>query len=80
MSPVIVVQKSGENIRLYVDMRQANTAIIRERHPIPIVDKIQYNVIGSDIFSKLDLKSGYRPIELDESSPEINFFYSRRSV
>lgn len=40
VSPVIIVPKSNGDIRLCVDMRQANAAIIRERHPIPTVDEI----------------------------------------
>ena len=68
VSPVIVVPKQNGDIRLCVDMRQANAAIVRERHPIPTVDEILYNVNGSEIFSKLDLRSGYHQIELEESS------------
>lgn len=74
VSPVIIVPKSNGDIRLCVDMRQANAAIIRERHPIPTVDEILFNVNGSEVFSKLDLRSGYHQIELEESSREITTF------
>lgn len=40
VSPVIVVPKPDGDVRLCVDMRRANEAIIRERHPIPTVDEI----------------------------------------
>ena len=36
------------------DMRKANEAIVRERHPIPTVDDILYQLNGSKVFSKLD--------------------------
>ena len=80
VSPVIVVPKQNGDIRLCVDMRQANAAIVRERHPIPTVDEILYNVNGSEIFSKLDLRSGYHQIELEESSREITTFVTHKGL
>lgn len=80
VSPVIIVPKSNGDIRLCVDMRQANAAIIRERHPIPTVDEILYNVNGSEVFSKLDLRSGYHQIELEESSREITTFVTYKGL
>ncbi|XP_068692945.1 uncharacterized protein [Montipora foliosa] len=56
ISPVVVVPKPNGNIRLCVDMRQANGAIVRERHPIPTVDEVLHDLNGSTVFSKLDIK------------------------
>ena len=56
VDPVVVVPKSGWDICLCIDMRRANQAIQRERHPIPTVDEIMQSLNGSKVFSKLDLK------------------------
>ena len=56
ISPVVVVPKPNGDIRLCVDMRQANGAIVRERHPIPTVDEVLHDLNGSTVFSKLDIK------------------------
>ena len=56
ISPVVVVPKPNGDICLCVDMRQANGAIVRERHPIPTVDEVLYDLNGSTVFSKLDIK------------------------
>ena len=80
VSPVIVVPKPSGDIRLCVDMRQANKAIIRERHPIPTVDEILYNMNGAEVFSKLDLKYGYHQIELDDESRDITTFVTHKGL
>lgn len=55
ISPVVIVPKEND-IRRCIDMRQANTAVIRERHPIPTVDEVLHDLNESKIFSKLDIE------------------------
>ena len=57
VNPNVVVPKSGGDIRLCIDMRRANEAIRRARHPIPTFDEINQSISGSKVFSKLDLKN-----------------------
>jgi len=40
VNPVVILPKPSGAVRLCVDMRQANEAIVRERHPIPTVDEV----------------------------------------
>ena len=74
LNPVVVLPKSKGEIRLCLDMRRANEAIIRGRHPIPTVDEILQGMNGSRTFSKLDLKWGYHHLELTPESREITTF------
>ena len=74
VNPVVVVPKSQGDIRLCIDMRRANEAILRERHPIPTVDEILQSLNGSKVFSKLDLRWGYHQLELTDDSREITTF------
>ncbi len=55
-------------------MRKANKAIERERHPIPTVEEVLYELNGSIVYSKLDLKWGFHQVELEESSRRITTF------
>ena len=79
-SPVVVVPKPSGDIRLCVDMRKANEAIIRERYPIPTVDDILYQVNGSKVFSKLDLKWRLHQIELEQQSRIVITFITHKGL
>ena len=75
VNPVVVVPKAKDtDIRLCLDMRMANRAIIRGRYPIPTVDELLHDMNGSVVFSKLDLKWGYHQMELTEQSRAITTF------
>ena len=80
VSPVIVVPKPNGDIRLCVDMREANKAIMRERHPIPTVDEILYKMNGGEWFSKMDLRYGFHQLELEKQSREITTFITHKGL
>ena len=73
-SPIVVSPKASGDIRLCVDMRVANTAIQRERLPIPTVDEALEDLNGSAVFTKLDFNFGSHQIELAESSRDVTTF------
>ena len=74
VSPVVVTPKPNGDIRLCVDMRRANEAIIRERHPIPTIDEVLEQLNESTVFSKIDLRWGFHQVELSEDSRSITTF------
>ena len=74
VSPAVIVPKGEDDIRLCIDMRQANTAVRRVHHTIPTIEDVLQEMNGSKIFSKLDIKNAYHQIELDEKSREITTF------
>ena len=74
VSPLIVVPKPNGEVRICVDMRRVNTAVIRERYPIPTIEETLQNLTGACVFSKLDLRWGYHQIELDEQSRQYTTF------
>ena len=48
--PVVIAPKASGDMRLCVDMRRANQAIIRERLPVPTVDEVLESLNGSTVF------------------------------
>ena len=80
VSPVVVAPKPSGDIRLCVDMRRANEAIIWERLPIPTIDEVLESLNGSGVFSKLDLRWGFHQIELDPESRDITAFATHDGI
>ena len=80
VSPLVVVPKSNGEVRICVDMRRVNTAVIRERYPIPTIEETLHDLNGAAVFSKLDLKWGYHQIELDEQSRELTTFTTHKGL
>ncbi|CAB3986642.1 Retrovirus-related Pol poly from transposon [Paramuricea clavata] len=74
VSPIVVVPKKSGEIRLCVDMREANKAVQREKHPMPTVDELITDLNGAIVFSTLDLASGYHQLELHPESRHITTF------
>lgn len=76
VSPIVAVPKKDGKVRICVDMRQANEAIQRVRHPIPTVNDVSFALNGAKYFSKLDLSQAYHQLPLDEKSRYITTFSS----
>lgn len=78
VSPVVpIIKKSGE-VRLCVDMRRANEAILRERYPLPIIEEILDAVRGCKC--TLDVKLAYHQIELYEECKHITTFVTEAGL
>ena len=71
VSPIVTPPKKDGSISRCIDMREPNKAIIRERHNMPTLDELIHDLNGANVFSKLDLSSGYHQLELHPSSRYI---------
>ena len=74
VNPLVVVEKPNGDIRICLDMRQANEAIVREKHPVPTVEETLQEVSNAKVFSKLDLNMAFHQIELHPDSRDITTF------
>ena len=59
VSSVLLRTKPNGDLRVCLDPTDLNKAIMRDHHPILVVDNIVPELGNSDLFTKLDLKDGY---------------------
>ncbi|XP_062709152.1 uncharacterized protein K02A2.6-like [Aedes albopictus] len=78
ISRLVVRPKAGnpEEIRICVDMRDANKAIVPQHHPLPTFDDIIPHLHNCKYFSKIDLNKAFHQVELAEESRVITTFAS----
>uniref|UniRef100_A0A7M5UIV2 CCHC-type domain-containing protein n=1 Tax=Clytia hemisphaerica TaxID=252671 RepID=A0A7M5UIV2_9CNID len=77
---VVVPKKDPSQIRFCLDMRQANKAIVRERHVIPKFEEILPELHDAKVFSKIDLREGYHQLRLHKSSRHVTAFATHKGV
>jgi len=76
LSPIVIARRPNDpdRVRLCIDMRVANTAILREKHVMPTFEEILSDLNGSTVFRKLDLNLAYNQLELHPDSRHISTF------
>ncbi|XP_055633245.1 uncharacterized protein K02A2.6-like [Toxorhynchites rutilus septentrionalis] len=79
-SPMVPVTKDSGEIRLCIDMRQANRAVLRETHPFPLVDELLSSMNRAVRFSKIDIKDAYHQVEISETSKPITTFITKHGL
>lgn len=80
ISPMVVVPKGKDDIRVCINMKYPNQAIQREHYPLPMIDTLLNKLKGSIWFSKLDITSAFHHIELHPDSRGITTFMTNRGL
>ena len=80
LNQMVIVPKGQDDIRVCIDMCNANKAIWRTRYPTPTVDDLLVQLAGAERFSKLDLNNAFHQLELDESSRYTTAFQTEDRI
>ena len=65
-APVLFTKKKGKTVRLCIDYRQLNRVTIKNRYPLPRNDDLFNQFRGARVYSKIDLRTGYRQLRVRE--------------
>jgi hypothetical protein len=60
------VSKKDKTQRLCVDYRPLNAVTVKNKYPLSCIDLLFDQLIGAQVFLKIDLRSGYHQIKIRE--------------
>ncbi len=64
--PVLFVKKKDGTLHLFINYRQLHEVTIKNRYPLPQIDDLFDQLKDAAVFSKIDLRSGYYQLEVQE--------------
>lgn len=67
-SPIVLLKKKSSELRMCVDYRTLNKMLLRDNHPLPIIDNQFMILANKGFFSKFDLRNGFFHISIAEES------------
>ena len=80
VSPIVVVPKKNNDIRICVDYRKVNPHILPDPFPIRAVDDLLAHLDKPSVFSLIDLKAAYHQVPIDEASRDITGFVTHMGI
>jgi len=63
-SPIVIIPKKTEDLKIYVDYRPLNSVTVTDRYPIPNMQDQLKNFRTAKYFTALDLASGYWQVKM----------------
>ena len=76
-APVPFVKKKDGSLRLCIDYRQLNRTTIRNQYLLPRIDELFNQLHGSWVYSKIDLRSGYHQLRVQDNDVSKTAFWTR---
>ena len=61
---MLFVKKKDGSMQLCIDYREINRVAVWNKYPLPRIDELFDQLQGAQIFSKIDLRSGYHQLKI----------------
>ena len=74
VSNVVIATKPSGDLRICICPKELNKALKRERYPIPVIENVLPELSKARVFTKVDARSGYWHVVLDEESARLTMF------
>ena len=74
---VLFVKKKDGSLRLCINYRKLNRVTIHNQYPLPRIDELFDQLQGSRVYSKIDLRSGYHQLRVQENDVLKTAFRTR---
>ncbi|GJY27335.1 putative reverse transcriptase domain-containing protein [Tanacetum coccineum] len=76
-APVQFFKKKDGSFRMCIDYRELNKLTVKNRYPLPRIDDLFDHLQGSSVYSKIDLRSGYHQLRVQEEDIPKTAFRTR---
>nr|GEZ92943.1 putative reverse transcriptase domain-containing protein [Tanacetum cinerariifolium] len=74
---VMFVRKKDGSFQMCIDYRELNKLTVKNRYPLPRNDDLFDQLQGSSVYSKIDLRSGYHQLRVQEEDIPKTAFRTR---
>ncbi|GJW27057.1 putative reverse transcriptase domain-containing protein [Tanacetum coccineum] len=62
-APILFVKKKDGSFQMCIDYTDLNKLTVKNHYPLPRIDDLFYQLQGSSVYSKIDLRSGYHQLK-----------------
>ncbi|GKD42593.1 putative reverse transcriptase domain-containing protein, partial [Tanacetum coccineum] len=76
-APVLFFKKRDGSFQMCIDYRELNKLTVKNHYPLPKIDDLFYQLQGSSVYSKINLRSSYHQLRVHKEDILKNAFRTR---